>query len=57
MYTHCFSHGLNLSVCDSLGIIEIKNMFTHVNEISHIIRIAQTRYMPFEENIKETPRL
>ena len=53
LYTHCFSHRLNLSVCDSLGIIEIKNMFKHVNEVSHFIRISQTLNMPFEENIKE----
>ena len=52
LFIHCFSHRLNLSVCDSLGIIEIKNMLKHVNEVSHFIRISQTRNMPFEENIK-----
>jgi hypothetical protein len=52
LYTHCYSHRLNLSACDSLAIIEVKTMLKHVNEVSHFINISQTRNMPFEESIK-----
>ena len=40
LYTHCFSHRLNLSVCDSLGVVEIKNLLKHVNEVSNFNRIS-----------------
>ena len=51
LYTYCYSHRLNLSVCDSLAIVEVKNMLKHVNEVSHFIRVFQTRSIPFEKNI------
>ena len=52
LYTHCYCHRLNLSVCDALAIVEVKNMMKHVNEISHFINISQTRNIPFEVSIK-----
>ena len=52
LYTHCYSHRLNLSVCDALAIVEVKNMMKHVNEISHFINISQTRNILFEVSIK-----
>ena len=53
LYKHCYSHRLNLSVCDSLDIIEVKNMMKFVNEVSHFINISQTRNIPFEECIRK----
>ena len=41
LYTHCYSHRSNLSVCDCLDIIEVKNTMTFVNEVSHFINISQ----------------
>ena len=52
LYTHCYSHRLNLSVCGSLAIVEVKNMLKHVNEVSQFIKISQTRNISFEESIK-----
>ena len=54
LYTHCYSHRLNLSVCDSLAIVEVKTMLKHVNEVSHFINISQTRNQPFEDTVKES---
>ena len=52
LYTHCYSHRLSLSVCDSLAIVEVKTMLKHVNEVSHFINISQTRNQPFEHTVK-----
>ena len=37
LYTHCYSHRLNLSVCDSLKITEVTTMLKQVNDVSHFI--------------------
>lgn len=54
LYTHCFSHRLNLSICDSLSITEITEMLKHVKDISNFIKISQTRSIPFEESVKSS---
>ena len=51
LYTHCYSHRLNLSICDSMSIIEVKKMLKHVKEVTNFINISQTRNMPFEETV------
>ena len=33
LYTHCYSHRLNLSTCDSLSITEITEMLKNVKDI------------------------
>lgn len=38
LYTHCYSHRLNLSICDSLSITEITEMLKHVKDISNFIK-------------------
>ena len=37
LYTHCYSHRLNLSVCDSLKITEVTTMLKQVNDVSYFI--------------------
>ena len=54
LYTHCYSHRLNLSICDSLSITEITEMLKHVKDISNFIKISQTRSIPFEESVKSS---
>ncbi|XP_028406782.1 52 kDa repressor of the inhibitor of the protein kinase-like [Dendronephthya gigantea] len=54
LYTHCYSHRLNLSVCDSLSIVEIKKMLKHVKEVTNFINVSQTRNMPFEETVRSS---
>ncbi|CAB4029058.1 52 kDa repressor of the inhibitor of the kinase-like, partial [Paramuricea clavata] len=55
LYTHCYSHRLNLAVCDSLTVVEVNTMMKHVKEVSHFINISQTRNMPFEEIVRNYP--
>ena len=55
LYTHCYSHRLNLAICDSLTVVEVNTMMKHVKEVSHFINISQTRNMPFEENVRNYP--
>ena len=52
LYTHCYSHRLNLTVCDSISIAEVTKMFKQVKDLSHFANVYQTRNIPFEENIK-----
>ena len=52
LYTHCYSHRLNLAVCDSLTVVEVNTMMKHVKDVSNFINISQTRNMPFEENVR-----
>jgi hypothetical protein len=49
LYTHCYSHRLNLAVCDSLNVLEVNTMMKHVKDVSNFINISHTRNMPFEE--------
>ena len=54
LYTHCFSHRLNLSVCDTLSILEVTTMLKHVNQAANFINISQTRNMPFADHIEDS---
>ena len=54
LYTHCYSHRLNLSVCDTLSIIEVNKMLKHVGQAANFINISQTRNMPFAEHIENS---
>ena len=52
LYTHCYSHRLNLAVCDSLTVVEVNTMLKQVKEVSNFINISQTRNIPFEDNVR-----
>ena len=54
LYTHCYSHRLNLAVCDSLNLAEVNTMMKHVKDVSNFINISQTRNIPFEEHIRNS---
>ena len=54
LYTHCYSHRLNLSICDSLSIIEETKMLKHVKEVTNFINISQTRNIPFEKAVHDS---
>ena len=54
LYTHCYSHRLNLSVCDTLSILEVTKMLKHVGQAANFINISQTRNMPFADHIKDS---
>ena len=54
LYTHCYSYRLNLSICDSLSITEVKKMLKYVNKVTNFINVSQTRNMPFEETVRNS---
>ena len=54
LYTHCYSHRLNLSICDSLSIIEVTKILKHVKEVTNFIDVSQTRKMPFQKAVHDS---
>ncbi|XP_046863323.1 52 kDa repressor of the inhibitor of the protein kinase-like [Xenia sp. Carnegie-2017] len=54
LYTHCYSHRLNLSICDSLSIRVVNDMLKHVNNATNFIKISQTRNIPFEKHTRNS---
>ena len=54
LYTHCFSHRLNLSICDMLSILEVNKMLKHVSDVANFINVSQTRNIPFATKVKES---
>jgi hypothetical protein len=54
LYTHCYSHRLNLSVCDTLSILEVNKMLKNVGKPANFINISQTRNMPFADHIEDS---
>ncbi|CAB3991276.1 52 kDa repressor of the inhibitor of the kinase-like [Paramuricea clavata] len=53
LYTHCYSHQLNLSVCDTLSILKVK-MLKHVGQAENFINISETRNMLFADHIEDS---
>ena len=54
LYTHCFSHRLNLSICDTLSTLEVIKMLKHVSDVANFINVSQTRNIPFATKVKES---
>ena len=51
LYTHCYSHRLNLTICETIEITDVKSMLTRVKKVSDFFNISQTRQIPLEKNI------
>lgn len=52
LYTHCYSHKLNLSICDSLSLTIVNSMLKNVKEIAGFFSISQTRQIPLQRNTR-----
>jgi len=53
LYTHCFSHRLNLSVQKACKIVSVSNMMEVVRKISEFFRFSQQRQQVLETFINE----
>nr|XP_047145808.1 zinc finger MYM-type protein 1-like [Hydra vulgaris]XP_047145866.1 zinc finger MYM-type protein 1-like [Hydra vulgaris] len=53
VYTHCFSHRLNLSVINSCKIQEVRNMMEHVKQLSYFFNFSESRQNLLEVAITE----
>ena len=51
LYTHCFSHRLNLVICNACSVPIVKNIMTRVKELSSFFNNSQNRQLLFEKNI------
>jgi len=52
LYTHCFSHRLNLAVSKSFKITSVNNMMETVHKISDFFRFSEQRQLAFEKNVQ-----
>ena len=60
LYTHCFSHKLNLVVCNACTIPIVRNIMTQIKDLAGFFNHSPNRQLMFEKNIslhaKETKR-
>ena len=53
LYTHCFSHRLNLAICKACCIQFIRNVFDQIKDISYFFNYSEPRQNLLIKNIKE----
>ena len=53
LYTHCFSHRLNLVVCTSCAVVSVRNTLDHIKDISYFFNLSQPRQQCLEKIINE----
>lgn len=53
LYTHCFSHRLNLVVCKSCSVYNVKKVMDLIKDMSYFFNLSETRQIVLEKNIKE----
>jgi len=52
LYTHCFSHRLNLAVSKATKITSVDNMMSIVQKISYFFKLSEQRQLSFESFVK-----
>ena len=53
LYTHCFSHQLNLVVSKTSKISSVDNMMAEAQKISEFFRFSEQRQVAFEKNVEK----
>ena len=51
IYTHCYSHRLNLSICESCSVSLVRNVLAQIKELSYFFNFSQTRQILLERNV------
>ena len=51
IYTHCYSHRLNLAICDSCSVPLVRNAFMQIKELSYFFNLSDGRQMLLEKNV------
>ena len=51
IFTHCHSHRLNLTICESCSVPLVRNALTQIKQISYLFNLSQPRHMFLEKNI------
>ncbi|XP_065665682.1 52 kDa repressor of the inhibitor of the protein kinase-like [Hydra vulgaris] len=56
IFSHCYSHRLNLAICASCNVQSIRSFLAYVKEVSYFFNLSPTREQKLEEHIdKITP--
>ena len=53
LYTHCYSHRLNLAICKNFKIISVNNMMETVQKISFFFKNSEQRQRSFEKHVAQ----
>lgn len=53
IYTHCYSHRLNLSICGSCSVQSVRNVLEQVKDIANFFNISQSRQQILEANVAQ----
>ncbi|XP_028416224.1 52 kDa repressor of the inhibitor of the protein kinase-like [Dendronephthya gigantea] len=53
LFTHCYSHRLNLAICESIDIIDVKSMLKRVKKVCDFFNASQTRQFPLGRDIQQ----
>ena len=51
IYTHCYSHRLNLAICESTKVTPVRNVLAQIKELSYFFNFSQSRQILLERNI------
>ena len=51
IYTHCYSHRLNLAICNSCSVPLVRNALGQIKELSYFFNLSQGRQMLLEKNV------
>ena len=51
VYTYCYSHRLNLSICGSYSVQCIRNVMEQVKQLSYSFNLSQSRQLILESNV------
>ena len=52
IYTHCFSHRLNLSICKTCKIQSVANIMGQIKELSYFFNVSEPRQLLLAECIE-----
>ena len=52
IYTHCFSHRLNLSICKTCKIQSVANIMEQIKELSYFFNFSEPRQLLLLECIE-----
>ena len=53
LYTHCYSHRMNLAISKRFTFQCIRNVLEHIKEISYFFNISEPGHQQLKRNIKE----
>ncbi|XP_046861158.1 52 kDa repressor of the inhibitor of the protein kinase-like [Xenia sp. Carnegie-2017] len=53
IYTHCYSHRLNLAICNSCSVPFVRNVFSQIKELSYFFNLSDGRQMLLSKAVED----